>query len=157
MSDIKKSYNERSDLDKLLSQWKKIRGLYSRGEQSASIVRCATAAEIAANIAIRNEFSRQSNLTAEQVDSFLIWANGIVGKMDKLLFQLRYRGNKSHEFSKLKCQADEINLHRNKIVHQGEFRSKKDAKKVILSAKGFSETLVRVYHSDFSLENPFSD
>jgi hypothetical protein len=46
----KKPYDERSDLEKLRSQWTKLSGLHLRDEPSAAIVRCATAAEIAANL-----------------------------------------------------------------------------------------------------------
>ena len=57
----KKPYDERSDLEKILSQWKKLSGLVKRKEWSAAVVRAATAAEIATNFAIRKEFSEKSN------------------------------------------------------------------------------------------------
>lgn len=56
----KKPYDERSDLEKLQSQWNKLSGLHLRDEPSAAIVRCSTAAEIAANYAIRHEWARQT-------------------------------------------------------------------------------------------------
>jgi hypothetical protein len=49
-----KSYQERTDLQKIQSQWNKPGGLHSREEWSAAIVRTATAAEIAASFAIGN-------------------------------------------------------------------------------------------------------
>jgi hypothetical protein len=45
----KKPYSERTDLEKIKSQWKKTTGFLERGEWSSAIVRAATAAEIAAN------------------------------------------------------------------------------------------------------------
>src|SRR5467141_3189302 len=82
---MKKTYEQRTDLEKCRSQWHKLRGLHSREEWSAAIVRAATAAEIAANYAIRREFASQSNLSASFVDSLLRWGNGLKGKIDHLL------------------------------------------------------------------------
>lgn len=76
------SYNDRSDLDKLQSQWNKINGILARErEWSFAIIRAATAAEIAANIAVRQTFSLNSKFSGDFIDSLLIWANGIDGKL----------------------------------------------------------------------------
>ncbi len=48
-----KRYKKLTDLKKLQKQWHKLSGLHTREEWSAAIVRAATAAEIAANIAVR--------------------------------------------------------------------------------------------------------
>jgi hypothetical protein len=80
-----KPYDERSDLQRIQSQWNKLSGLHSREEWSSAIVRAATAAELAANFAIRREFETRSQLDREIVDTFLIWANGLSGKLDRLL------------------------------------------------------------------------
>ncbi|MGX7877194.1 hypothetical protein ACVDG8_012160 [Mesorhizobium sp. ORM8.1] len=80
----KKPYSERSDLEKLQSQWNKLSGLHLRDEPSAAIVRCATAAEIAANYAIRTEWARQTEFDAATIDQFLRWANGLHGKVTRL-------------------------------------------------------------------------
>ena len=72
----KKPYSDRTDLEKVQSQWHKLSGLHTREEWSAAIVRAATAAEIGANYAIRREFAAQSQLSAHFVDSTLRWANG---------------------------------------------------------------------------------
>jgi hypothetical protein len=68
----KTPYNERTDLEKLQSQWNKLSGLHLRDEPSAAIVRCSTAAEIAANYAIRHEWARQTEFDAAVVDQFLM-------------------------------------------------------------------------------------
>lgn len=55
-----KPYEKLSDLEKLQKQWHKLSGLNTREEWSAAIVRAATAAELAANFAVRNEFAGRS-------------------------------------------------------------------------------------------------
>src|SRR5436305_9301680 len=79
-----KPYNERTDLEKLQSQWTKLSGLHLRDEPSSAIVRCATAAEIAANYAIRTEWAKQTQFDAVIVDQFLRWANGLSLKISRL-------------------------------------------------------------------------
>lgn len=84
----RKPYEERTDLEKIQSQWNKLSGLHSREEWSAAIVRAATAAELAANFAIRKEFESRSKFDSKFVDSLLRWANGLAGKIDRLLIPL---------------------------------------------------------------------
>ena len=66
------AYEDRTDLEKIQSQWHKITGLHTRDEWSAAVVRAATAAELAANFAIREEFKARSNFDAQFVDSLLV-------------------------------------------------------------------------------------
>ena len=84
-SSIRKPYSERTDIERLESSWKKLQGLLDRDEWSAAITRAATAAEIAANIAVRHELQEKRQLEPEFVDHLLRWANGLAGKLDKLL------------------------------------------------------------------------
>jgi hypothetical protein len=147
----KSDYHDRSDLEKLQSQWNKLVGLRSRDQASAAIVRCATAAEIAANYAIREEFVG-TGLSPAVVDGFLKWANGIELKMDKLLLPLRYRGVKSDEFKRLKKLSKEIGEKRNAIVHQGEFASQNLANDLVRKAKEFIDTTVGKYVSGFDIK-----
>ncbi len=84
----KKPYEERTDLEKCQSQWTKLKGLHTREEWSAAIVRAATAAEIAANFAIRQELKTQSTISGDCANSLLRWANGLSGKIDRLLTPL---------------------------------------------------------------------
>ena len=82
-------YEERSDLEKIQSQWTKLTGSLHNNEQwSAAIVRAATAAEIAANFAIRREFEANSQFESAFINSLLRWANGLSGKIDRLLLPL---------------------------------------------------------------------
>lgn len=146
----KKNYEERSDLERIESQWRKLSGLHSREEWSAAVVRAATAAEIAANYAIRKEFKARSKFDAAFVDSLLKWANGLSGKIDHLLLPLL---GKSGSAKGLKDVAGKINRIRNDVVHRGEFCSENEAKEVISQSKTFVETLIQTYEPDFKLKN----
>lgn len=79
-----KPYAERTDLEKMQSQWNKLSGLHSREEWSAAVMRAATAAEIAANFAVRREFASRSKFEPEFVNKILKMANGLGGKVDRL-------------------------------------------------------------------------
>lgn len=150
---IRKPYQERNDLERLQSQWRKLSGLHSREEWSGAIVRAATAAEIAANFVIRKEFGARSQLDAAFVDHLLKWANGLSGKIDRLLLPL-FVGKKEHaQLTKLRKVADSINNARNGIVHRGEFCNEEEAKAVIEKSKHFAETLVRIHEPDFAFKD----
>src|SRR5277367_6148959 len=106
---VKNSYEQRSDVEKIQSQWHKLTGLHSREEWSAAIVRAATAAEIAANFAVRQEFKSRSIFKGDFVNSLLRWANGLDGKINRLLLPLS-EGSKRHKiFVGLKKDAEEVN------------------------------------------------
>lgn len=150
----RKPYQERTDLERLQSQWRKLRGLYSRGEWSSAIVRAATAAEIAANFVIRKELVVRYQLDASFVDHLLKWANGLSGKIDQLLLPI-FVGRKEHpRLRKLRKVADSINTLRNGIVHRGEFCNETEAMAVIEKSKDFAEILVRIHQPDFALKDP---
>jgi len=149
----RKPYEKRTDLEKCQSQWTKLQGLHSREEWSAAIVRAATAAEIAANYAIRAEFESQSELPKHFVDSLLKSANGLQGKIDKLLVPLVKGTGKAKVIGKLKPASEEINNIRNKIVHRGEFLDEDEAVAPIQHARHFIESLVHLYEPAFKLRD----
>jgi hypothetical protein len=152
----RRPYHERDDLEKLESQWVKRAGLSERRDHSAAIVRCATAAEIAANIAVRHEFALHGNFASDQVDSFLIWANGLEGKMRRLILPLRYKNRSNDkEYLRLLAAAQNINGYRNAIVHRGEFSSEDTEIKIESGTRQFIESLVGFYHHGYKL--PMSD
>lgn len=139
----KKPYNERSDLEKLQSQWNKLSGLHLRDEPSAAIVRCATAAEIAANYAIRTEWARQTEFDAAIVDQFLRWANGLQLKVSRLFVPIYFaRPQKSKTGKALIKSADRVNSVRNAVVHQGAFSNAEEAEAAISEAKTFINLIV---------------
>lgn len=148
----KPPYDERPDLQKIKAQWYKLTGLHSREEWSEAVVRAATAAEIAANFAIRQEFARASTFTPEFVDGLLKWANGLSGKLDHLLMPLIGAGLGKDARSKLRSLAKTVNDDRNKIVHRGEFRGAAESRVTIEAAREFIESLVRLYKSKYRLK-----
>lgn len=148
-----KKYEELTDLENLQKQWTKLSGLHTREEWSAAIVRAATAAEISANFAIRSEFSQKSQLSTEFINNLLRWANGLTGKLDKILIPLVADDEKKQkEIKSLVKLAKNVNHQRNSIAHQGEFCNEKEAEEVIKNAEEFINGLIKLYKSDFKLE-----
>jgi hypothetical protein len=148
----KKPYKDRSDLEKVQSQWHKGTGLHGREESSAAIVRAATAAELAANFAIRREFKSRSRFDKGVVNKFLKSANGLSGKIDRLLIPLT-AGDKLGAIKKLKPLSEQISGMRNRIVHEGEFCNEGEAKEIIETARKFIESLVCLYKPKFKLKD----
>lgn len=149
----RKPYDQRTDLERIESQWRKMTGLHTREEWSAAVVRAATAAEIAANLAIRREFSTRSQFDAKLVNSFLKWANGLDGKIKRLLLPL-LEGQEHHAaVSRLYKLATSVNDKRNAVAHRGEFCNEAEATTVVAKAKEFVLGLVRLYEPHFTLND----
>jgi hypothetical protein len=144
-------YASRSDLQKIQSQWTKLSGLHTREEWSAAIVRAATGAELAATFAIRQEFAVRSTFDSAFVDSLLRWANGLAGKIDRLLIPLSAGGDKHEAMRALRPSSERINAIRNRVAHQGEFCNEDEAKAVIEQSREFILGLVRMYEPAFEL------
>jgi hypothetical protein len=147
----KKSYEERTDLEKIQSQWHKLTGLHTREEWSAAVVRAATASELAANFAIRQEFRKQSKVSKTFVDHLLVWANGLRGKLDHLLLPITKGRGRFADLKTLHKLAIEINSVRNGIAHQGHFCDEDEAKKIIEDARCFIHGIVQHYDAEFLL------
>ena len=149
----KKPYLQRSDIEKLNTQWYKLSGLHSREEWSAAVIRAATAAEIAANHAIRQEFRAQSQLDPKFVDDLLWWANGLRGKIERLLLPMtRSDATKHASLKTLLGLAKQVNKKRNAIAHSGEFCNKKEATAAIDHARQFVTVLMQIYEPEFQLK-----
>lgn len=149
---MRKPYENRSDLEKVQSQWNKLPRLNADEQWSAVIVRAATATELAANFAIRQEFQSRSTFDPDFVDSLLRWANGLAGKIDRLLLPLSEGRSEHKVITKLKATAEQINAKRNAIVHQGYFSDEDEAKSITQHARHFIETLVPLYEPEFVLK-----
>lgn len=152
MRSLSKSYDERTDVEKIHSQWSKLIGLHDRKEWSASIVRAATAAEIAANLVIRAEFAQRSQFEADFIDSLLIWANGLRGKMERLVLKFPCEDQRQAELKKLFALAKDVNDVRNRVAHSGSFASRKQARDVESKARKFIEGMVNPYVAGFELK-----
>ncbi|GAA3787622.1 hypothetical protein AAG593_14835 [Citromicrobium bathyomarinum] len=148
----KTPYDDRDDLEKLRSQWKKIDGILERRKEwSAAIVRAATAAEIAANIAIRKRFESESKFSSEFVDSLLRWANGIDGKFGRLIIPAERDEVRKKALGKLKKRSERLNKKRNAIVHQGAFASKREMRELVNLSREIVNELVIPWEPEFVL------
>ena len=147
----KKSYDERTDDEKLLSNWKKAKGLYKRKDWSASIIRVATATEIASNIYIRRFLQEQYKLPAQFVDSLLMSANDINGKFRQLIKPASKYLKTWDEVKSIQEKIDAVNSHRNEIAHSGKFKKKSDAKVVFEKAVEIVACLAPRVRSDLTM------
>jgi hypothetical protein len=147
----KTPYNERSDLEKIKAQWTKLSGLHDRAQWSAAVIRAATAAELAANFAIRIEFKARSEFNSVFVDKLLKWANGLNGKLDKLLMPLLLNQKNYEQVKRVVGHASHVNALRNRIVHSGEFCNPTLAKDSIRKSQEFINAIVLYYEKDFEL------
>lgn len=149
----KPAYETLGELAKINKQWVKLSGLHSREEWSAAVVRAATAAELAATFAIRQEFATQSKLPNKFVDEMLMWANGIRGKFEKLLLNLVAADKeKEAKLQALWTKAKTINQKRNLIAHGGQFCDESEATEIIATCKEVVLGVVGVYDPTFKLK-----
>jgi hypothetical protein len=151
-----KPYAERTDQERIQSQWNKLNGHQYRGDWSAAVVRAATAAEIAVNFAIRKEFAARSQLDGNFVDGLLRWANGIGNKFDKLLVPI-VANEKRDEVKTLAKLAKAIHEKRNAIAHSGEFASKKEFEDARKKCRDFVVGLLKLYDANFDLKDRVSE
>ncbi len=149
----RKDYNKRTDTEKIKTNWNITLRLYKKKEYSMAIARAITAAEIAANFVVREELSKERKLPEDFVDNLLIWANGISGKFDKLILPICKDTSKEKIFKKINAKVKDVNKERNTIVHSGEFKTKRTAKKIINEARIIIITLIKEYKSEFELND----
>lgn len=154
MAKSKIQYDDRTDLEKLQSQWNKIGGIFDRGQEwSAAIVRAATSAEIAANVAIRKRFEAESQFSEEFVDSLLVWANGLEGKFRRLIIPAEQDAARKADLSGLKKKAEKLSGKRNAIVHRGAFADRREAKAFVKTAREIVMALVIPWEPTFLLDD----
>ncbi len=136
MKASQKLYSQRSDTEKLESNWKKTVGLFERKEYSMAVIRAATCAEIAANILIRAELIQTQKLEPDFVDSLLRWANGLNGKFSRIILPF-FKGTSQYaKFKKHDHAIKKLNKFRNEIAHGGRFASMKHAKELVRATHG---------------------
>ncbi len=152
MSYTSKAYEDRTDIEKIQSNWKKLSGLYSRGEWSSSIVRAATAAEIASNLVVREELQNTKGIDEPFVNHLMMWANGIQGKFQKLILPAVEGKGYAQAFRELSTDIGDINKIRNGIVHAGKFADSAPAHELLVKARRVILVFVRQYHPDFDID-----
>jgi len=150
----KTPYVERDDLAKLQAQWNKLSGLRLRREPSAAIVRCSTAAEIAANYAIRHVWAQRTDFSAPLMDDFLVWANGLHGKINRLFLPVQFVDpDRDPVARELRTLASQINKVRNGVVHQGNFAEEEHAEDAIRKAKRFVDLIIGLSIPGFAIRD----
>jgi hypothetical protein len=148
----RKPYDERTDLERIQSQWVKLTGLHDRTDYSAAVVRAATATEIAVTLALRREFAERSQLEAAFINGLFRWANGLNGKVERLLVPLLRGDAKVATVKGLLPLAKRIHKKRDQIAHSGHLCTKKEAANLIGDCKAFVHGIVRLYEPDFTLK-----
>lgn len=134
-------YEERTDDERLESNWKKARKLFERDDYSASIIRAATASEIAANIYIRHFLISEHKLPPQYVDSLLISANGLDGKFNRLIKPAAQHRKTWEKLKSIQKLITTLHEHRNAIAHAGYFKNKDDAKESLSSSLAIIQAL----------------
>ena len=129
-----KPYSERTDIEKIVANWVKTKGLVSRDEWSSAVIRAAITVELSANLVVRKEFQEARNMDSEFVNSLLKWANGVRGKLDRLIMPICKGNDKYDKFKLIKEKIIKINDKRNDIVHGGQFGSEKLARRIVKDA-----------------------
>ncbi len=147
----RKPYSKRTDYEKISANWKKTLALFKKGEYSVSIIRAATTAELAANLVIRAELIRERKLPPLFVDKLMKWANGLQGKMDKLILPIVKNSPRNKPFKRLAKTIREVNKERNGVVHRGEFRGRKIARLTLEKVRQIVLALVTPYELRFDL------
>jgi hypothetical protein len=145
MKKNKKPYSQRSDTEKLESNWKKTLSLFERNEYSMAIIRAGTCAEIAANIVVRSELVQKRRLEPRFVDSLLRWANGLQGKFSRIILPLFDGTPQRTTLKKHHKEIEALNDARNEIAHGGRFASKKSAENLLRVAHSICSSLTSDY------------
>lgn len=124
-------YDERSDDQKLEANWLKAGKLFERKDWSACVMRVATAAEISANIYVRQFLQGDHNLPTTYVDSLLRSANGLDGKFNRLIRPAADCRGTWETLKHVKKKIELLHDHRNSIAHAGAFKDQKEARLAI--------------------------
>ena len=150
----KKPYDERTDAEKILANWSKTCGLFLRGEHSMAVIRAATTVELAANLVVREELENNQKLPRDFVEHLMKWANGLVGKLDRLILPITEGTNKGKIYKSVKTKVQDINKHRNGVAHRGEFKIKKTSSRIIAESRHVIQVFVQQYDATFTLSMP---
>lgn len=119
-----------------------------------AVIRAATTVELAANLVVREELENGQKLPREFVEHLLKWANGLLGKLDKLIIPITEGTDRGARFKALKKQVAEINTQRNGVAHRGEFKIKKTSSRILDDARNVILALVQQYDAKFFIPIP---
>lgn len=153
----KKPYSDRTLEEKITTNWTKTLGLFKRGEYSTVVIRAATSIELASNLLIKAEFQQNRELPEHFVDNLMMWANGLMGKVDRLLLPIFKGTEKENKLKEIKTRSKDINDERNNIVHRGQFKAKKTATRVIEEAEFIINTFASLAGSKLEVSAEIDD
>ena len=153
----KKSYSDRTLEEKITSNWNKVLGLFRRGEYSTVVIRAATAVELSANMLIKAEFQENRGLPEHFVENLMMWANGLMGKVDRLLLPIFKGTEKEDRLKEIKQRSKDINDERNNVVHRGQFKKKSSAEKIITEAEFIINSFSSLAGSNFIVSAEMDD
>lgn len=120
-------------------------------------IRAATTVELAANLLIENELIENRKLPVPFVEGLMKWANGFMGKLDRLLIPIFQGTDKEKQLNEVRKLSKDINDERNNVVHRGQFKQRTTAIRLIKDAEVIVNTLVKVAGIDFKLVTPSFD
>lgn len=146
-------YDKLADDEKVLKNWNKALGLYSRGEWSVAILRCGTCLELAVNFAIRQELVEDRKLPLPFVNKLLLNAKGIHNKYQNVYLPIMDEYQEVDSLKKLWSQTiSKVNEERNAVAHKGEFRSKAKATEVMRNTYTALTELMDLHNSKSSVK-----
>jgi len=109
--------------------------------------------ELAANLVIEAELVHKKSLPREFANHLMIWANGLRGKFEKLIYPIL---REDPAFSQIRSSIDKVwrrvNKQRNSVAHSGAFKKRKTAFAAINDAHFVITQLVSPYDSSFNIE-----
>ena len=149
----RKPYRDRDDMERLADSWRKLNGFmtsrrmvgrdHARRDRGGDSCQHRHPARATAASSARAGICRL----------LLKWANGLAGKIDRLLNPLHTTKARKALFMSLRTKAEKINDFRNQVVHSGNFMNENEAKDIVAVSREFIETLVGSYHQGFKLQD----
>lgn len=150
-------YDERTLEERVESNWNKTTALMRRGEFSTVVIRAATTVELASNLAIKHEFENRRNLPSHFVEHLMMWANGFMGKVDRLLVPIFSNTQHADVLAEIRKRSKDINDERNNVVHRGQFKAKVTAQRVLNEAAFIINQFATISSSQLTVDPEIKD
>lgn len=144
-----KPYDQRTDAEKVETNWIKTRGLFDREDWSMAIVRAAICLELSADLAVyvilRDKYERL------KIRSLLKACKGINKKFKDYILPSVAGTALEQETQELFGRASEVSGQRNKICHGGIFLDDVEATAHVATTYGVLIPFVQRYEPTFTL------
>jgi hypothetical protein len=147
-----KNWDMESISDEITKNWKKTEDLFKRSEWSTVIIRAATVVELASNLLIHKELHLNRGLPQHFVLELMKWANGVMGKFERLLLPI-YNENPEilQNLKKLRKECERINNERNGVAHRGMFKKKETAVSIMQTTVSIVNALTRLAGTNLTI------